>query len=71
MSIKGIEITVIKENGEKVIAGYYEPWTLEDGFLTTYGNAVGNEALAALISNELVPLKEKIGRAERRQNDDN
>lgn len=60
--MKGIEITVIKDNGEKVTAGFYEPWTLEDTLLT---NTANNERLAGIIMEELQPLKEKLDRQER------
>jgi hypothetical protein len=60
--MKGIEITVIKDNGVKVIAGFYEPFTDKD-FLTT--NAYSNEETADKIIGELPALKEKLDRQER------
>lgn len=62
MPIKGIEITVIKEDGTKVIAGFYAPWGSAD-IITT--NAVKNTAIAGMLLQEIVPLKEKLDRQER------
>jgi len=61
--MKGIEITVIKDNGDKVTAGFYEPWQHSDTLTT---NANGNETLAGILMDGLAPLKEKADRAERR-----
>ena len=63
MPIKGIEITVLKEDGTKVIAGFYNPFTLEDIDFTN-ADAVSKGVIGVMMT-ELVPLKEKLDRQER------
>jgi hypothetical protein len=62
--MKGIEITVIKDNGERVIAGFYPPWGLEDIQFINAAEDTGPEIANALLL-ELPALKEKLDRQER------